>query len=361
MDGPLRGLCYVCDREIVPIETDDGSFECPDCGESAVECPCEDYERWQGSWEVRYAGDEGPYNYRLTIGPDGTYVARRPGSTAEGDLVWAPEDHDGFSMRLEGTLSYPGAAAEYLGFVPLHDDSDVGQVPSFLARLETADGDVLQGSVWPCMPAHESAMSPFLRIFSGALGEDIDDEGGEGVGNERYQQDIMRGFEDMANGWPGLSPEDRERVRGQMRNAAVAFAPLVRNIMRPNGEAQPGPMGHFPLGGAMVQDPFLSQLFGMPRGGFERVERQGVAEPLLQQWLSSRQFSGAGLDHDWQCPICFDSSLEGLVAVCNDAAGNPVHAYHRECLSDWLARKNECPTCRRTPVAVEDDLDQSQA
>lgn len=43
---------------------------------------------------------------------------------------------------------------------------------------------------------------------------------------------------------------------------------------------------------------------------------------------------------EFQCPICFESMTENLIAACCS------HLFHSACLNTWLEQKKTCPVCR---------------
>ena len=50
-----------------------------------------------------------------------------------------------------------------------------------------------------------------------------------------------------------------------------------------------------------------------------------------------------------ECSVCLDSlnnSEELIQLVCG-------HIYHKECVHEWISRKNTCPNCRKSILSTE--------
>ena len=45
------------------------------------------------------------------------------------------------------------------------------------------------------------------------------------------------------------------------------------------------------------------------------------------------------------CPICLEENPDCTIPVCG-------HQFHRECISQWLAIKPECPLCRKVCIST---------
>mmetsp|Transcript_5644 Transcript_5644/g.15416 ORF Transcript_5644/g.15416 Transcript_5644/m.15416 type:complete len:455 (+) Transcript_5644:128-1492(+) len=421
---PLRGFCHQCEREVIPRALDeDESFECPHCQESCVECPYTSYEMWEGVWQVRLANGR---SHRLTVDAEGaaTILGQQP-STATGaapleaSLVWAPTEHEGFLMRLDGPALRAAGVREHLGL-------DMESSGSLRVRYESADGVVL-GSARRGN-ASGAVVGNWMEAMDALMGtiEDLEHDGGGGeaegpmavdadrgvaagapgapgaagaAGPEpaqvaRVQRALDRGLEQMAANWPGLGGADRDEMRRQLQQFTAPLAgilaqngPLVASLGAPQAggagapagaAGHPGgpgvifapiglPGGQLPglqglFGGMGMLDPTLAAAFGlgppwqMGAGGGTNTEHAGAPEADVASWLENRGIDAAlaagQLEPEWQCPICFDSSLKDLVAVCRDDAGRTVHAFHKECVANWLVRRSECPSCRRTPVVL---------
>lgn len=176
----------------------------------------------------------------------------------------------------------------------------------------------------------------------------------------------------LVDNWQGVDLEAREAFRTQLRQLTTAMAPALRG-MDPNmfqggfpglaGALAPPQPGQPTNLGAIFQNAFLMSPDGMwmpaAWGGApdtRQEQRQAVPEALLTEWLGSRACGEPelkSLEADWQCPICFDNAREELIWTCRD--GSALHSFHQECLERWLQRRNECPTCRRTPLVQQQD------
>lgn len=54
------------------------------------------------------------------------------------------------------------------------------------------------------------------------------------------------------------------------------------------------------------------------------------------------------------CPICLVEYEEGDV-LCWSQSGKCIHAFHKQCMVEWLLRNEECPLCRHNYLSLEDD------
>lgn len=54
------------------------------------------------------------------------------------------------------------------------------------------------------------------------------------------------------------------------------------------------------------------------------------------------------------CPICLDALDNGAPTVSTPC--EQPHQYHRDCLTEWVARQPECPTCRHSLQEFADHL-----
>ena len=53
------------------------------------------------------------------------------------------------------------------------------------------------------------------------------------------------------------------------------------------------------------------------------------------------------LEHGTRCAICL-VRLQDVDLIGDISCG---HALHKDCLKDWLKRKNRCPLCQQTRIA----------
>eukprot|EP00747_Dinoflagellata_sp_TGD_P168152 gnl/TRDRNA2_/TRDRNA2_193882_c0_seq1.p1 gnl/TRDRNA2_/TRDRNA2_193882_c0~~gnl/TRDRNA2_/TRDRNA2_193882_c0_seq1.p1 ORF type:complete len:488 (-),score=89.15 gnl/TRDRNA2_/TRDRNA2_193882_c0_seq1:47-1411(-) len=384
---PLRGFCHMCEQEVAPaaLADDNGDdYECPLCGEACVECPYDSFERWQGIWDVRF--EDGCIN-KLTIDEHGaaTVLSRDGESSGTANLVWAPHEHEGFLMRLEGHRQ--AGAREHL-----RPEPDTG---GLCIRLQADGGAVIMGTASRAATVAAAAQGPAPLSLGQLMGQmmgnmfgDLEDSadgmeeedqaqpqgqgarrgrGGPAANARNVTAVLEQSMEQLAQQWPGLNDADRGQMRQQLRQLASPLAgflshnpALMQEIVRGLEEGPPPPgaggPGVFPLfggpagpGGAF---PFAFNIFGGPNMLFRDPahEHQGVPQAALDSFLAGRSVAGADLEQGWECSICFDTSTEDVVAICQEAAGRTVHAYHKPCVAEWLIRRNECPTCRRTPV-----------
>jgi len=79
----------------------------------------------------------------------------------------------------------------------------------------------------------------------------------------------------------------------------------------------------------------------------------GIDAESVNNFLNSDQVvQGETMAEDWVCSICTDST------TANSAESSPIvdicagHQFHRNCLREWLKRRNNCPLCRREPIIV---------
>jgi len=346
---PLRGFCHACEAEIIPQDLAGGEYQCPTCQESCVECPYESYDRWDGLWDIRYADgttrqyeiDEMGFVHLLD-------AEGEPQSTTR--LMWAMKDGVG-CMRIHagaGVLEY------------LRQD----EVGNLIVSQHRPDGTVLAG----------------VGLIDGDDGDDEPMTDGQEGNGEDFRVALEQGLEQLAGSWPGMSAQDRDRMRNSMQQFSGELSqmlsqnrPLMEAVQQMQQQARQArsPDGGPPapaLGGMFAMQlgpggPPLFNIFGPEQWlgphpwvlpSEARRQQEGVPMQEAVEWLRSRAVLDVkDFEADWQCPICFDSSTEDLVAVCRDSDGKASHVFHCECVADWFVRRDECPSCRRTPVVRE--------
>ena len=191
---------------MVPRAIDGDEFECTRCQGACVESPYEGFERWAGVWHVSYA--DGSEN-QLTIHEDGTASLLNPpegqaaGEANNAQLVWAPLDHEGFQMRLQGHFG-PGVV-EYFGMDPSVDEG-----AEISIRHHGLHGNLVTG----CAQRDD---------------EESDGRGDEAVGMdvEEFEQALDRGFEAMM-GWFAQGA-DQTQMQQQFRQLSAPLADIMRN------------------------------------------------------------------------------------------------------------------------------------
>lgn len=278
------------------------------------------------------------------------------GGASTAPLVWAPHDHDGFLMRLQGhrreaVCDYLGPDPETGGLRVRHQAEDGSVVAGFARRAGMGIGIMPRFGPQVTALGQVDADTERGQLAFGPGSGVLRERGGDGPAARHIQQALEQGLDHMTVGWPGLSEEERVRMRLQLQQWTVPLAGALSQHP-PLAQALVGQGGH---GGGPAFILNFEQLFGfLEAQGHASVEHTGVPENVLMSWLDSKAVRNTEeLEPDWQCPICFDGSLEGLVACCR-ANDQSIHAFHRECIKDWLLRRNECPTCRRNPLVEED-------
>lgn len=348
--APLRGMCYDCAVEVVPIQLATEEFQCPLCRETAIECPYESFDRWSGFWHVSYSnGTESHF----VVDDRGSCLLMRPSAGGVGavavPLLWAPCDaEEGFQMRVDG-LHGPGTV-EYLRLDPA--DGNV-----LFLRQQAPNGVVVQGTARRAGEEGEAGPAEELADEAMFSTGDVQDLG----------RALDRGLDQLMMNWPGLSGADREEMQRQLRQWTAPLAGLLaQNPQLANAVAQQQHRAAAPGEAAadfgalfdlqQVFGPLDMAFFGAGLGqgqGQGGARRAGVEEAVASSWLAGRALAGGEApEADWQCPICFDSTATELVAVCKDEGGKALHVFHKQCVQDWLVRRDECPSCRRTPVVM---------
>ena len=56
---------------------------------------------------------------------------------------------------------------------------------------------------------------------------------------------------------------------------------------------------------------------------------------------SEREKIQTTMGNDWECPICFDNDVKGIVVF------KKCHAFHKQCLDKWKRTHDTCPVCRQ--------------
>jgi len=187
------------------------------------------------------------------------------------------------------------------------------------------------------------------------------------------QESSGAGGRPMSSGSAGLDAVASQR--------SSRLPPPLSTTKKPTTVATPmlnALASHFPPAGRSrgdsVEDPeVMDSIFEIALRTVvrDRARREGrvVDRAELREWLAKQArlrhwmdaaaldpAAAAGLDSEWQCPICFDSNRkEELVAMCRDEDGRPMHTFHSSCATNWLDHKNECPACRRSPIVETED------
>lgn len=86
------------------------------------------------------------------------------------------------------------------------------------------------------------------------------------------------------------------------------------------------------------------------RTSLEDARKEDIFIESLREWRSSRH----GIDNDMssslyspsECAICLTKYKDGD-DVCWSQNVKCFHAYHSNCIIEWLLKHNECPMCRR--------------
>lgn len=351
---------------------DDGNFECVHCHESCVECPFETFENWQGIWDVRLATGE---EFQITIDDDGAVYANEHEEGAGGQaarLVWSPFEHDGFLMRIHSVRNMEQGVSEHLrlepdGSLTLRRQTPNGVVlgvgqPEFVDDdgADGDDGEESQTSAEGAGGGVAGSSSDLLTLLRAMLHVPPGTPPGAAAGGEAAQPlGFIQSLENVASGMRGLNEEERQRVRQQLRQdlRRITSSGIFQQALAA-GRGAAGPAGgpssvNFVPPGTENLTQALLQLLNQPV-----VFRQdsgphnSVPQAQAARWLERKGVTPetADLETDWLCPICFDSTREGLVSLCQDAQERAVHLFHRDCVEAWVVRHNECPTCRRTPL-----------
>lgn len=347
---PLRGFCHQCEEEVVPVEVGENEFECPYCQESCVECPYDSFELWEGVWQVLLTDGQ---EHQLDVNASGAAVISGRGLGPEAcQLVWAPLDHQGYLMRLDTEEPGGSGASEHLFPMPGGD---------LCVRYQRPDGVVLEGQARRDFGSTGAGDASVADAMGAGYADLV------GVQDHHLQEAVDAGLEQLAAHWPGLSDEDREEMRQHLRQLTLPLSGVLAHHEAISaqygvpGQLAPGLVfAALGPGGLPVWSPLGPRaaawgpaLPGLAFGSMPPLHG-GAAEAAVSAWLDSRSFdgkaAGAELEQDWQCPICFDGATTELVAVCRDDAGRTVHAFHKRCVAGWLVRRDECPSCRRTPL-----------
>jgi len=385
-DVGLRGFCHLCDCEIAALAVGDDAFQCPYCDEQAVECPYTSYEHWQGTWVLDF--HDGATTNQLQIDEAGLAVLSVAGQRGQcKELIWAPHSEE-YLMRLEHHHPELDGVVDSLGFEP---GPSLGGQLGLLVHRQFEDGSSQLGRATRrsrrqrrLRPAEQRGVfgrlfGDLMSTFTGAGREppaeedaseppSADEPEREGLPmtddarrfRQATQESLDRWVEQMAVAGPAarFSDAERARMQQQMRQAMRPFVdlmtsdPALMQILREQGQlVQPIPIPVVP------PNPEFQHVFAhlfFDDDDFNRTQRQGtqsaVPERIVAKWLDERAAAETPeVDGDWVCPICFDSSMEDVIVICK-ADDKAQHSFHRDCIQGWLVRRNECPTCRRTPL-----------
>jgi hypothetical protein len=85
----------------------------------------------------------------------------------------------------------------------------------------------------------------------------------------------------------------------------------------------------------------ISQMNGQnaPAPRFEGLSSKRLSELVVVQFKDMKESTYKLAD----CPICFKPYEEDDQVRVLDCE----HFYHQECVDAWLAKKNECPICKK--------------
>jgi len=235
-------------------------------------------------------------------------------------------------------------------------------------RQELADGGVFIGSAQRRVAGTSGSQTQpqaLPLLFAG--GQTVPGFGPRGGPESSLPLDVPgiqaaldQGLNHLAAHWPGLTDTDRDQMRQQFQQLATplagmlahngSFAQAVQGFVTQMGDddsrQQPLLRSMETLGMSLTQ-----LLSGSTTVLGDQRRQQGVPQALMNSWLDQHSLTNiCEVEPDWCCPICFDCSKTNLVKMCQDDHGGTIHAFHRQCIADWLVRRNECPTCRRTPA-----------
>jgi len=305
-----RGFCHLCQAEVRAQEMEDGNFQCSSCLESTVECPYESLENWEGGW--RFCVAEATF-LQLDISSDGAVtVTRHPRSFfGEGEhrchLRWAPSSDDHYNWQLD--------------------------MPDVRCRFESPNQEVF-GAQQTVLETGEVSRGTMHRSSSETEEEEEESEYVDLLAIARM---FRFGSARSSNSGPAGQPNPQSSL---LMNAIASLDALHPQVFQ-----------HFRGDLDLVESIFEIAMRRNAREAALQPERLGASRTQVRHWLAGAAIEHvAGLESDWQCPICFDGCTDDLVAMCKDDDGKPMHYFHSECVSGWLVRRDECPTCRRTPI-----------
>lgn len=108
---------------------------------------------------------------------------------------------------------------------------------------------------------------------------------------------------------------------------------------------------------------FVSAMLWLVRRGLVRLPRSSAAAPddLIDRLPSPRYdpelFDDSGRPNSYPsaCSICLEAFSDSQTAIVRTPCGTmSYHAFHKECLKDWLQCARTCPLCRKDLVEAMD-------
>ena len=73
-----------------------------------------------------------------------------------------------------------------------------------------------------------------------------------------------------------------------------------------------------------------------------RYNKKNMNENLLNKNIEKKEIKFTNELYDKECTICLEDFNENEILyelICK-------HHYHKDCIDDWLSKKNTCPLCR---------------
>ncbi|GLU13546.1 hypothetical protein SLE2022_301790 [Rubroshorea leprosula] len=97
---------------------------------------------------------------------------------------------------------------------------------------------------------------------------------------------------------------------------------------------------------------YQDMLLGVNYMSYEQIQvvENGLTEDTIIAHLirETHHPAAAGAEEHRVCSICQDEYAEGDLLGKLDC----IHDYHFDCIKQWLLRKNSCPMCRHTALAI---------